>query len=80
VRFDDDDLTGATPAQIVAGGIVQVPEGRRIFGRLTVEENLRAGGMGNRDRAARRPHTPGCTTCSPCSPSAARSGGAAVRR
>jgi branched-chain amino acid transport system ATP-binding protein len=30
-----------------------VPEGRRIFGRLTVEENLRAGGMGNRDRAAK---------------------------
>jgi branched-chain amino acid transport system ATP-binding protein len=33
--------------------VVQVPEGRRIFGRLTVEENLRAGGMGNGDRAAK---------------------------
>ena len=29
------------------------PEGRRIFGRLTVEENLRAGGMGSRDKAAK---------------------------
>jgi branched-chain amino acid transport system ATP-binding protein len=53
VRFDDDDLTGRDPGQIVRRGIVQVPEGRRIFGRLTVEENLRAGGMGNRDRAAK---------------------------
>ena len=34
-------------------GLVQVPEGRRIFGRLTVEENLRAGGMGSRDKAAK---------------------------
>ena len=31
---------------------MQVPEGRRIFSRLTVEENLRAGGMGSRDKAA----------------------------
>jgi branched-chain amino acid transport system ATP-binding protein len=53
VRFEDVDLTHRDPGQIVRRGIVQVPEGRRIFGRLTVEENLRAGGMGNRDRAAK---------------------------
>jgi branched-chain amino acid transport system ATP-binding protein len=53
VHFDDLDLTHKDPGQIVRRGIVQVPEGRRIFGRLTVEENLRAGGMGNRDRAAK---------------------------
>jgi branched-chain amino acid transport system ATP-binding protein len=53
VRFDGDVLTGRDPGQIVRRGVVQVPEGRRIFGRLTVEENLRAGGMGNRDRAAK---------------------------
>lgn len=53
VHFDGDQLTGRDPGQIVRRGIVQVPEGRRIFGRLTVEENLRAGGMGNRDRAAK---------------------------
>src|SRR5205085_1822726 len=35
-------------------GIVQVPEGRRIFGELTVEENLRAGAMTVKDGAARR--------------------------
>jgi branched-chain amino acid transport system ATP-binding protein len=53
VRFDDNDLRGRDPAQTVRLGLVQVPEGRRIFGRLTVEENLRAGGMGSKDRAAK---------------------------
>jgi branched-chain amino acid transport system ATP-binding protein len=52
-RFEGTDLVGRDPGQIVRRGVVQVPEGRRIFGRLTVEENLRAGGMGNRDRAAK---------------------------
>ncbi len=37
--------------EVVAGGIVQVPEGRKIFAGLTVEENLRAGGYVLRDRA-----------------------------
>jgi branched-chain amino acid transport system ATP-binding protein len=53
VRFDGDDLGSRDPAQTVRMGLVQVPEGRRIFGRLTVEENLRAGGMGSRDKSAK---------------------------
>ncbi len=53
VRFGDADVTSRDPAQTVRAGLVQVPEGRRIFGRLTVEENLRAGGMGSRDKAAK---------------------------
>lgn len=53
VTLDDLDLTKRDAGQIVRRGVVQVPEGRRIFSRLTVEENLRAGGMGNRDRAAK---------------------------
>jgi branched-chain amino acid transport system ATP-binding protein len=53
VRFGDTDLGKRDPAQTVRLGLVQVPEGRRIFGRLTVEENLRAGGMGSRDKAAK---------------------------
>ena len=53
LRFDDVDLGSRDPAQAVRMGLVQVPEGRRIFGRLTVEENLRAGGMGNKDKAAK---------------------------
>ncbi len=35
-------------------GLVQVPEGRRIFGRLTVEENLAMGAFPRRDRPASR--------------------------
>ena len=53
IRFGDTELGKRDPAQTVRLGLVQVPEGRRIFGRLTVEENLRAGGMGNRDKAAK---------------------------
>jgi branched-chain amino acid transport system ATP-binding protein len=53
VRFGDVDLGSRDPAQTVRLGLVQVPEGRRIFGRLTVEENLRAGGMGNKDKGAK---------------------------
>ncbi len=51
VRFRGRSLKGADPATCVASGIVQVPEGRRIFSRLTVEENLRAGGLASKDRA-----------------------------
>src|SRR5687768_5143384 len=39
VEFEGRDLSGLDPAAIVRHGIVQVPEGRRIFGELTVEEN-----------------------------------------
>ena len=46
-------LIGLDPADIARGGLVQVPEGRRIFSRLTVEENLRAGGIAARDKVAR---------------------------
>jgi branched-chain amino acid transport system ATP-binding protein len=53
VSFGDTVLGRRDPAQTVRLGLVQVPEGRRIFGRLSVEENLRAGGMGNRDKAAK---------------------------
>ena len=53
VTFDGRSLAGRDASAIVASGVVQVPEGRRIFSRLTVEENLRAGGMGSRDKAAK---------------------------
>ena len=38
------DITRAKPWDLVEMGIVQVPEGRRIFSRLTVHENLQVGG------------------------------------
>jgi branched-chain amino acid transport system ATP-binding protein len=53
VSFAGRKLTGVDPGRIVSAGVVQVPEGRRIFGRLSVEENLRAGGIRQRDRAKR---------------------------
>ena len=44
VRLAGQDLTHVKPHLIVGLGVVQVPEGRRTFARLTVEENLRMGG------------------------------------
>jgi len=43
IRFEGEELTGYRPHEIVAKGVVQVPEGRRVFGRLTVRENLEMG-------------------------------------
>lgn len=51
ILFDGNDITGASPDRIVQMGLVQVPEGRQIFTRLTVEENLRMGAYVNRDKA-----------------------------
>lgn len=51
--YGGKSLAGLDAAHTVRLGIVQVPEGRRVFGRMTVEENLRAGGMGARDRHTR---------------------------
>jgi branched-chain amino acid transport system ATP-binding protein len=45
VRLDGRDLGSVAPHKIVSAGVVQVPEGRRTFARLTVEENLRMGGF-----------------------------------
>ena len=44
VRLAGEDLTHIHPHLVVGRGVVQVPEGRRMFARLTVEENLRMGG------------------------------------
>ena len=52
VTFQGDDITHLDPADRVRLGISQVMEGRRIFGELTVDENLRAGGYIRRDRKA----------------------------
>ncbi|MDJ0949087.1 MAG: ABC transporter ATP-binding protein [Alphaproteobacteria bacterium] len=44
IRFDGADITGAPSDRIVAEGIIQVPEGRKIFPNMTVRENLEMGG------------------------------------
>ena len=43
IRLNGEDLTRYKPHEIVTKGIIQVPEGRRIFGQLTVMENLDMG-------------------------------------
>ena len=45
VTFDGTDITGAAPEKILRAGLALVPEHRRIFGDMTVEENLRVGGV-----------------------------------
>jgi ABC-type branched-subunit amino acid transport system ATPase component len=54
ITFEGRPLAGRSAAAIVAAGVVQAPEGRRIFDRLTVAENLSIGGFGVRDKAARQ--------------------------
>jgi branched-chain amino acid transport system ATP-binding protein len=43
VRYDGADVTRLRPERRATRGIAMVPEGRRLFGSLTVEENLRVG-------------------------------------
>jgi len=43
IRFDGQDMTRVRPERRATQGIVMVPEGRRLFGSLTVEENLQVG-------------------------------------
>jgi branched-chain amino acid transport system ATP-binding protein len=43
IRFDGKDIAGAPSMQIVEAGLVQVPEGRRVFPNLTVRDNLELG-------------------------------------
>lgn len=50
VAFGDVDLTALAPDRIVGAGVVQVPQGRRLFGALTVRENLLMGAFLRNDR------------------------------
>ena len=49
VRLGEARLTGLEPDRIVSAGVIQVPQGRRLFGSLTVEENLLMGAYLRRD-------------------------------
>ena len=51
VFFDGKDISSLPPDKIVAEGLVQVPEGRRVFANMTVRENLDMGAYIRRDRA-----------------------------
>jgi len=50
VWFEGEELSRLPPHEIVRRGVVQVPEGRRIFGQLTVMENLEMGAFVRTDR------------------------------
>ena len=49
IWFDGQDITRVQPHKIVEMGLVQVPEGRQIFTKLSVEENLRMGAYTMKD-------------------------------
>ncbi len=51
IILDGQDITHTPPHEIVRQGVIQAPEGRRIFARLTVRENLDLGAYTRNDRA-----------------------------
>ncbi|NIA70018.1 ABC transporter ATP-binding protein [Pelagibius litoralis] len=53
IRFGGDELFGEPPYRIARRGIGYVPEERRVFARLTIQENLEAGRQPPRDGAPR---------------------------
>ncbi len=54
VRLGDQQLLGRSPEAIARLGVGHVPEGHGIISELTVDENLRLGGLWRRDRADQR--------------------------
>ncbi|CAN5120628.1 ABC transporter ATP-binding protein [soil metagenome] len=54
ILFEGQDLMHVPSHHIVPLGVIQVPEGRRMFSRLSVEENLRMGGFTLPDKAGVR--------------------------
>jgi branched-chain amino acid transport system ATP-binding protein len=45
IIFEGEDLTKVPPAEIIQRGLIHVPEARRLFGEMTVEENLIMGSL-----------------------------------
>ena len=52
IKLEGTDIVGARPEQIARMGLSLVPEGRHVFGTLTVVENLRVGTYMRSDRGA----------------------------
>ena len=50
IEFDGKKIAGMRPHKVAALGVVQVPEGRRIFPRMTVKENLEMGAFLRKDK------------------------------
>jgi branched-chain amino acid transport system ATP-binding protein len=51
IKFNGEDITNKPTTQMVSKGLILVPEGRRIFPNLTVEENLSLGSYLRKDKA-----------------------------
>ena len=51
IRLRDSRIDGHPPHEIVSLGVCQSPEGRRVFARMTVHENLDMGAFSRRDRS-----------------------------
>ena len=51
ITFNEQLITKAAPHSLVSMGLVQVPEGRRVFSRMSVMENLDMGAFTNRDKS-----------------------------
>ena len=49
VTFDGADISSTPPDKIVSSGLIQVPEGRRIFANLSVRDNLEMGAYSRKD-------------------------------
>ena len=54
IHYDGEDITGKPAFQLVRKGLSMVPEGRGVFGALTIEENLAMGAYARSDHAAIR--------------------------
>ncbi len=50
IRYEGDDVTGRRAFELVRRGLAMVPEGRGVFGALTIEENLAMGAYVRKDR------------------------------
>ena len=50
IRYEGRDITGRPAFELVRGGLAMVPEGRGVFGALTIEENLAMGAYVRHDR------------------------------
>jgi branched-chain amino acid transport system ATP-binding protein len=54
IIFDGRDITGLATHKVIAAGIACIPEGRKVFPKFTVEENLRAGAYQERSEEVTR--------------------------
>ena len=50
ILFQGEDITRTPAESVVARGVIQVPEGRQVFAKLTVEENLKLGAYLQKDK------------------------------